>query len=72
MDKTRYLGQLHAQVHAIRMMDNYKCTKFEWLMNKTISEAFADECEECKLKAEQYKYQQPPAKKGFLAGVFGG
>lgn len=71
-DKNRTLDTLHIHIHALRMQEKYQPTRFEWNMNKIISEAYASECEECKLKAEMLKYQQPPEKTGFLANLIGG
>lgn len=56
------LEQIHINVHAIRLIPNYKPSNFEFKVARLIAEKFAATCAECKAKHEQYK-NQPEVKK---------
>lgn len=64
------LDLIHTKVHAIRMTQNYKPSQFELDIAKIISEEYKNQCDECREKALQYKYNPPIAKKNFLGGLF--
>lgn len=67
MDKN--LDLIHVKIHALRMQEDYKPTKFEYELNKLIAEIYQKDCEECKTTAEKLKHQSYQ-KQSFFGGMF--
>lgn len=71
--KEKFADYIHTLIHSLRLIPNYKPTNFEFQISKMTSDTFATECDECKAKAEYYKYHPVENNSGgFLKGLFGG
>lgn len=73
MNDKEFKEKIHIEIHALRLIPNYKPSIFEQKLNRLIAEEFKDKCSECKEKFDRLKYQtMQEQKKGFLSEVFGG
>lgn len=78
MNQDKTLSLIHAKIHGIRQIPNYKPSRFETEINILIAEAYENECSECKnkLKAfrlkEELKQLEPPKEqsKFSIGGLF--
>ena len=48
MNDKEILDSLHLLIHSVRLIPNYKPTKFEIKVSKLIIEKYKDSCKECK------------------------
>lgn len=55
VDDRTVLESIHTEIHALRLIQGYKPTPFEFKMANIIAERFAVKCNDCRLKLEQYK-----------------
>lgn len=64
---------LHINIHAIRLIKNYKPTEFELNTGKRVIETFKNTCEECAKVSERLKTQTGEIKKkSFWEALIGG
>lgn len=68
MDDRTVLESIHTEIHALRLIQGYKPTPFEFKMASIIAERFSAKCNDCKLKLEQYKSNPLQAKKPGIMG----
>jgi hypothetical protein len=66
-----FLNWLHMEIHALRLIPNYKATSFEIKLNREIAEKFESECKECKEKMIQLKYAPNNQNQNNQQGGFG-
>jgi hypothetical protein len=68
--RNKILQDIHLQIHALRLVPNYKPSMFETKMNQMIAEEFSTTCKECKERFEKSKYAPAvPTKEGFFSKI---
>lgn len=67
MTTQQVLDRIHIEIHAIRLIPDYKPSKFEQNLNKIISEEYSKECKECKERVDRPK--EPKEKKGMFGQI---
>lgn len=60
-----FSDKIHMQIHAVRLLQNYKASPMEINISRIVIERFKDECKECKDVGEKKK-TQPVKKEGFI------
>jgi hypothetical protein len=56
----------HLQIHAIRLLTNYKSSEFERKISRLVIEKFSPTCRECKEIGEKLKANPPQQKQSML------
>lgn len=67
MNKIEILDSIHLDIHALRLLENYKPSIFEVKLNKKIAEAYKDNCKECERRLETLNNTE---KKSFFGELF--
>lgn len=72
VDYIDFIDHLHIEIHALRMIPNYKPSNFEIKISRMVAELYEADCKECKEKLIQYKYQpqSQQSQGGFLRNMF--
>jgi len=69
MTNQKLLDSIHIEIHAIRLIDGYKPSKFEQKLNKLIAEEYSNNCKDCKERLDKLKNAKPNEKKSFFGNV---
>ena len=71
MNDKEFMEAVHLNIHAVRLLVNYKPSELERKISKLVIEKFSDTCKECKSIGERLKANPPQQKQSILKKIGG-
>ena len=68
----KFCDRVHMNIHAVRLLKNYKASEFEKSISELVILKFSPICNECRMRGEMNRLQMLTKKQGFLSNIFGG